>query len=141
MSEKGPKKVRAKAPAKKAAKPRKKAKEVEEEKHETPARPSRVELGEAPRPMVVSRHRFSTRSRQARGYSFGELQSAGVQRADVARLSIPLDIRRRTTLEQNVQSLKGWFAPMPKVDAEPAPEAAAEPASKPAAKRKKKSAK
>ena len=135
MSEKGTKKVRAKAPRKKAAKPKKKAKmaeQTEEEKRETPTPPARVDLGEHPLPTVESRHKFSMESRQGRGFSFGEIQSAGIPRVDVAKHRIPLDIRRRTTLDQNVQSLRNWFGQ--------AARPSAEHAAKPAAKRKKSAA-
>jgi len=109
MSEKAPKK---KAEAKKAA-PKKTVKpkktKVKAENEEAKVIVQRVSLGPSPRPTVNSRHGFSMHEREARGYSFGELESAGIGRGDVRRLSIPVDIRRRTALEHNVERLKGWF--------------------------------
>jgi len=143
MSEKSAKKKAAKA--KKAA-PKKVAKkkaakvkpEKAEVKEETKVDLQRVELGPSPAPIVNSRHGFSMHERKARGYSMGELESAGVGIAEVKRLGIPMDIRRRTALDSNVQSLKGWYkAPEPK----PAPPSTTEkPAPKAAAKRGKKAA-
>jgi ribosomal protein L13E len=111
MSDKAPKK---KAQAKKAA-PKKaaKAKKVKaEKKGETEEKKvvvQKVSLGPSPRPMVISRHGNDMDEREGRGFSLSELDSAGVWRVDVKRLHIPLDIRRRTTLEANVDRLKGWY--------------------------------
>jgi len=115
MSEKAPKKkAQAKAAPKRRAKPKKtKAKavkaKVEEEEEKEKVVAQKVDLGPSPRPTVNSRHDFSMHEREARGYSFGELESAGVGVSEVKRLSIPLDIRRRTVLEANVERLKGWY--------------------------------
>ena len=115
MSEKGPRKARKTSP-KRSAKPRKtKAKEPEEEV-KTP--PSRADLGPSPRAMVESRHRFSMQVREARGFSLAELESAGIPRGGVRRLGIPLDIRRRTALDQNVEKLRGWYGERRQKDAQ-----------------------
>lgn len=135
MSEKAPKK---KSPARKSASKRKATKKPKAEKAEKEeVRVEVVPLGEVPTPMVTSRHRDLPYERQGRGFSFGELAGAGVAWQEVRRLSIPVDIRRRSTLEANVQSLKGWYkVPEKKAAKEP-------PAEKPAkttAKRAKKAA-
>jgi ribosomal protein L13E len=142
MSEKAPKKkVQAKKAApKKKAKPKKtKAKaEKVEEKEEAKAVVQKVNLGPAPRPVVNSRHGFSMREREARGYSFGELVSAGIPVLEVKRLNIPIDIRRRTALEHNVEMLKGWYK---EPERKPARESSGEkPGSKAGSKRGKKPA-
>jgi ribosomal protein L13E len=140
MSEKAPKKkAQAKKEApKKAAKAKKVKVAKKEETEEKKVVVQKVSLGPSPRPMVISRHGNDMDEREGRGFSFSELDSAGVWRVDVKRLHIPLDIRRRTTLDANVERLKGWYkAPEHK----PAHVAAEKPASKAAPKKGKKSKK
>ncbi len=58
------------------------------------------------------------RERPARGFSFGELSSAGVPLNTARRGGLSLDLRRRSVHVVNVEKLKGWFK-VPK-SAEPA---------------------
>ena len=52
--------------------------------------------------------------RAARGFSFGELASAGVPLNAAKREGLSLDIRRRSVVEGNVEMLKGWFKSPPR---------------------------
>ena len=103
----------AKAPV--AEKPKKaapKAKKVAERK-EAPAKVSvkaePVVLGPPPGARVASRHIDSLHERPGRGFSFGELASAGVPLNTARREGLSLDLRRRSVVEGNVEALKGWF--------------------------------
>jgi len=83
---------------------------------------------EAPKPrgaipvaLVSSRHLGDLIEREARGFSLGELGSAGLTLSSASSLGLMSDIRRRTVLEKNVESLKSWFTPPPKAAAKPKP--------------------
>jgi ribosomal protein L13E len=95
-------------PKKAAPKPKKPA-----EKKEAPAKVSvraeQMELGPPPEATVASRHIDSMHERPARGFSFGELASAGVPLNAAKREGLSLDVRRRSVVEGNVEALKGWF--------------------------------
>lgn len=84
-------------------------------KEETAAPPRAVEVpkpkGEAPRAIVSSRHEGAMIEREARGFSMGELGGAGFTFGTASRLGLATDIRRRTVIEKNVESLKSWFSP------------------------------
>lgn len=133
MSSRTKKEPRAKPrkPETKAAPARAKAEAV------ATARPVEVPRpkGDAPRAMVSSRHEGTMIEREARGFSMGELSGAGFSIHEASRLGLSTDIRRRTVLEQNVESLRSWSAP-PKPAPAPKP-AVEEPAAEPAAKPKK----
>ncbi len=62
-----------------------------------------------PHPRVSARHDGSSKERNARGYSLGELSAADVQPWVARRWSVPVDTRRRSILTGNVQSLKSWL--------------------------------
>ena len=83
------------------------------EKKEVPAKavvkPRPVKLGPPPGAIIVARRVDSLRERAARGFSFGELASAGVPVNAAKRGGLSLDIRRRTVLDGNVEALKGWL--------------------------------
>jgi ribosomal protein L13E len=85
------------------------------EKKEAPAKQvievERLELGPRPTASVVVRHldAGSMHERAARGFSLGELASAGVPLNAAKREGLALDIRRRSVVEGNVGLLKGWF--------------------------------
>jgi ribosomal protein L13E len=83
------------------------------EKKEAPAKPSvkaePIALGPPPQATIASRHIDSLHERSARGFSFGELASAGVPLNAAKREGLSLDIRRRSVVEGNVEALKGWF--------------------------------
>jgi len=105
---------------KKAVEEKKEKKAVEEkkekkaqEKKEAPAKPSAkaepIALGPPPEATIASRHIDSLHERPARGFSFGELASAGVPLNTAKREGLSLDLRRRSVVEGNVDALKGWF--------------------------------
>jgi len=83
------------------------------EKKEAPAKVSvkaePVILGAPPEATIASRHIDSLHERSARGFSFGELASAGVPLNAAKREGLSLDIRRRSVVEGNVEALKEWF--------------------------------
>jgi ribosomal protein L13E len=62
-----------------------------------------------PGPTVESRHEHEMISRDAKGYSFGELSGAGVPLRVASRWGVPVDIRRRSVLGANITALKAWF--------------------------------
>ena len=131
------------------AKPKKQAEKATtaKPKVEAEAPPRAAEVprpkGEAPRAMVNSRHEGAMVEREARGFSIGELGGAGFTLGSASRLGLATDIRRRTVLEKNVESLKSWFsppkqAPAPKPVAEPVEEEAPKPKKRAPAKKTKK---
>jgi ribosomal protein L13E len=83
------------------------------EKKEAPPKPSvkaePVVLGPPPKATIATRHIDSLHERPARGFSFGELASAGVPLNAARREGLSLDIRRRSVVEGNVDALKEWF--------------------------------
>jgi ribosomal protein L13E len=93
---------------KKAAKA-KKAVEKKEVPPKTVVKEERVKLGPSPIAVISARHIDSLRERPGRGFSFGELSSAGVPLNAARRHGLSLDIRRRSVVEGNVEMLKGWF--------------------------------
>ena len=113
------------------AKPKKAAEKVAPEPVEAapaprPAAPKPT--GGAPKAVVESRHEGEMIEREARGFSPGELGGAGFTLGTASRLGLATDIRRRTVLEKNVESLKSWFSPPKQPPApKPAPAAAEEP--------------
>jgi len=63
-----------------------------------------------PLAMVSSRHEAEMVTREGRGFSPGETESAQIPGVLVRRWAIPIDVRRGSVLESNVESLKAWFA-------------------------------
>jgi ribosomal protein L13E len=108
-------KVEKKAPAaveeklKKAAPKPKQTEERKEAPPKTTEKPQPVKLGPPPTAMVVVRHVDSLHERAARGFSFGELSSAGIPLNAAKRQDLSVDLRRRSVVEQNVEALRGWF--------------------------------
>jgi ribosomal protein L13E len=136
MSEKAPKKKVAK---KRAAKP-KAAKKKPEPKPKAESEAGEavapvVSAGPSPQAMVESRFKGGMVERHAKGFSFGELAAVGLTKVAALGLGVPIDVRRRSSLDDNVGALKSWYKPAPKKAKEPKPEKA-----KPA-KRAKKTAK
>jgi ribosomal protein L13E len=64
--------------------------------------------GRVPEAMVMSRHGTGMISRHGRGFSLGELAGAGLSPGLAARWGVMVDSRRRSVLEGNVSSLRGW---------------------------------
>jgi ribosomal protein L13E len=111
-------KVAAAEKPKKAAIPKAapKVKKAAEEKATPPkavVKPEGVELGPPPAAVITARTARhtddSSRERPARGFSFGELASAGVPLNAAKREGLSLDIRRRSVVVGNVDMLRGWF--------------------------------
>jgi ribosomal protein L13E len=119
--------------AKKAAPKPKKEVEREEAPAKASFKPEPLALGPLPEATIASRHIDSMHERPARGFSFGELASAGVPLNAARRQGLSLDIRRRSVVDGNVEALKGWF----KSPNKPAAERAAQPVPVPAAGKKK----
>lgn len=134
MSEEAPRK---KAAKKKAAKPRatRKKSEPKQETEQTEAPAPAVKLGPSPHAVVLSRYEGDMHERRGKGFSFGELASVGLNKVMALGLGVPVDIRRRSTLEGNVSALKGWYQPPLKKAKEPRAESP-----KPAKTKKKKKA-
>lgn len=61
-----------------------------------------------PSAIVEVRHGGRMMQRQASGYSLGEIEQAGLNLGLVRRWGLLVDGRRRSTLEDNVASLKKW---------------------------------
>jgi hypothetical protein len=59
----------------------------------------------------VSRHGTGLTSRDGRGFSVGELNGAGITTLSARRLGLRVDVRRRSVLDDNVASLRGWSVP------------------------------
>jgi len=94
---------------KKAAPKVKKAVEKREAPDKAVVKAIALVLGPPPSAVIVARRVDSLRERAARGFSFGELASAGVPVNAAKREGVSLDIRRRTVLDGNVEALRGWF--------------------------------
>lgn len=72
------------------------------------------------------------KQRSGRGFSLDEVKKAGLTEADARKMQLPVDIRRRTAHEENIEAVK---AHIKKVTAEIKPKL--EPVPKPVAKDKK----
>ena len=75
---------------------------------ERPRAKGAAPVGRAPVATVLTRHHGGTISRPGRGFSFGELSSAGLSAATAARWGARVDYRRGSVVEANVSALKGW---------------------------------
>jgi len=56
---------------------------------------------------LVKRHVATLSHKKGKGFSRGELVAAGLSVQEARRLGLYVDERRRSSLEQNVQALKG----------------------------------
>jgi large subunit ribosomal protein L13e len=74
--------------------------------------------GAPPRPQVI-KPKSPLERRVGRGFSLAELQQAGLTLEQALRLKLPVDRRRRSAHEWNVELLRGYLA------SQPAPEGAA----------------
>jgi len=91
--------------AQKTKKPAEKKEAVAAEMAKTEA----VKLRPPPTAMVSWRHLDSLHERQARGFSFGELASAGIPLNTAKSQALSIDIRRRSVRDENVNKLRAWF--------------------------------
>ncbi|MDG6913899.1 MAG: ribosomal protein L13e [Nitrososphaerota archaeon] len=83
---------------------------------------AKAPAGKAPVPSVLSRHGTEMIKREGKGFSVGELSSAGLAPGEAARWGARVDYRRRSVIESNVSALKGWAASpaaAPKSEGEP----------------------
>jgi ribosomal protein L13E len=105
------KRAEKKAPVAKPKRTAPKPKRAEEKKVAPKAmvRAEPVKMGPAPVAVVAARHIDSLRERAARGFSFGELSSAGIPLEAAKRQDLSVDVRRRSVVDQNVEALKSWF--------------------------------
>lgn len=76
------------------------------------------------------------KQRSGRGFSREELKKAGLNPAEAKRLEIPVDRRRKTAHDQNVEAIKA-YAEKKKAEAKPKPKPTPKP--KPQPKKKSKS--
>jgi hypothetical protein len=60
--------------------------------------------------MVMARHDGGMVMRNSKGFSYGEVESAGVAPLSAKKWGLPLDLRRRSILGHNVEALKKWYA-------------------------------
>ncbi len=114
MSEKAAKK---KALAKEPSK--KKPEKVESEAGTAKTEDRAAKMAPAPEASVLSRYEGRMHERHAKGFSFGELAAAGLTFTIARRIGVPVDIRRRSSLDGNVATLKEWHVPAPKKPKEP----------------------
>ena len=71
-----------------------------------PIKPS----SKAPEPVITSRHGTGLVTRQGRGFSVREVAEAGLTPRLATRWGLRLDLRRRSVVEGNVDSLKSWIS-------------------------------
>ena len=62
-----------------------------------------------PTPSVLSRHEGVMVSRSSKGFSYGEVEGSGMSLLAARRWGVPVDLKRRSVLDGNVQALKGWY--------------------------------
>ena len=65
--------------------------------------------GPVPFPVVGARHSGSIQVRKARGFSKSEMSSAGLSTISAQRWGVPVDLRRRSLLQENADKLKAWL--------------------------------
>lgn len=69
------------------------------------------------------------KQRNGRGFSAEELKKAGLDQAEAKRLEIPVDKRRKTAHDQNVEAIKA-YAEKKKAKAKPKPKPQPQPKKK-----------
>jgi ribosomal protein L13E len=67
-------------------------------------------------------HRTDGKERNGRGFSLEELRKAGLNRAEAKKLEIPIDKRRKTAHEQNVQKIKSYAKKKAEIKPKPKPQ-------------------
>jgi ribosomal protein L13E len=103
------------------AKPKPRGKKDKEEgtKSEKVKTATRVKpSGRTPQAEVFSRHGDGMVTRRGKGFSVGEIGRATLPMRLASRWSLPIDLRRRSVLDANVQNLTKW-RPAPPEPAEP----------------------
>ena len=92
--------------------------------------------GRAPRAVVSARHGLGMVERAGKGFSSGELSKVGLSTALALRWKVPVDFRRRSSLDPNVAALKKWYTHPKKAEAAPQPKPAQAAPAKRTAKKK-----
>jgi ribosomal protein L13E len=89
----------------------KEAKKVEKAvEHKAKPKVQQRPSGRVPQAMVTARHGTGTITRQAKGFSPGELAGGGLHPSLAAKWGVRVDGRRRSTLEGNVTALRSWHS-------------------------------
>ncbi len=101
-------KTRAARPSKKAE-GKKEAKKVEQKEERRPQ--VKMPTGRTPFAVISSRHEGSMVQRHGRGFSIAELREAELPMPLARRWGVQVDALRRTSLNNNVGALKGWYTP------------------------------
>lgn len=115
----------------KADRPRSKTEEKQPKVPTKVARPP----GRVPTATVIARHGGVMVARSGRGFSARELSGAQFPWLLARAWGVPVDDRRRSLLEANLQSLKKWYSPpAPEPVNQAQPEVAAHKTAKPSAK-------
>ena len=65
--------------------------------------------------------RTDGKERNGRGFSLEELKKAGLNKSEAIKLEIPVDKRRKTAHDQNVQKIKS-YAKKKKAETKPKPQ-------------------
>ena len=65
--------------------------------------------------------RTDGKERNGRGFSLEELKKAGLNKAEAKKLELPIDKRRKTAHDQNVQKIKS-YAKKKKPETKPKPQ-------------------
>jgi ribosomal protein L13E len=65
-----------------------------------------------------------------RGFSPEELKKAGLNKAEASRLGLPVDLRRKTAHDENVEAIKAYVEKK-KAETKPKPKPKPEPKKKP----------
>jgi len=58
----------------------------------------------------MARHDAAMVRRESRGFSYGEIQSAGIPLNTAKSWELSTDSRRRSVLHDNVEALKSWYS-------------------------------
>jgi ribosomal protein L13E len=91
---------------------KKEAKKLEEAVERRTERKPRAAVarptGHAPQAMVMARHGTGMIARPGRGFSLGELSGVGLAPRLAFRWGVMVDPRRRSVIQGNVDSLRGW---------------------------------
>jgi len=99
------------------AKPRAKKKEGTEGSTKAgkprPTRPS----GRIPGALVSARHGTGTINRDGKGFSMRELAEGGLPLGLALKWQVPVDLRRRSTIQANVAAIKKWYVASKKAEA------------------------
>ncbi|HZW85073.1 MAG TPA: ribosomal protein L13e [Nitrososphaerales archaeon] len=77
--------------------------------------------GRTPFAVVLARHGGDMVSRQGRGFSGGEVMSAGLEFQRASDWGLLVDRRRRSVLQDNVDALKTWASSAKPVPSKPRP--------------------